>query len=69
MKGLNQPDSPRAPASVLQQTSEERETAIRAFVNKVKVQNLNEFPLEKLGFEVNKIDYTSFRRNFGSLMN
>lgn len=25
--------------------------------------------MAELGFEVNKIDYTSFRRNYGSLMN
>lgn len=25
--------------------------------------------MDEMGFEVTKIDYTSFRRNFGSLMN
>ena len=50
------------------QTNEERAVKIREFINKAKYQDFKEIPIDQLGFEVNKIDYTSFRRNFGSLL-
>lgn len=33
-----------------------------------KYQDLKEIPVEKLGFEVNKINYNSFRQDFNSLL-
>ena len=33
-----------------------------------KYQDFKEIPLESIGFEVSKIDYSSFRKNFGSLL-
>ena len=53
---------------VTKQTSEEKQIKIREFVNKARLQDIKEIPIDSLGFEVNKIDYSSFRRNFGSLM-
>ena len=42
---------------------------VREFVNKARYQDFKEIPVEQLGFEVSKIDYNSFRRNYGSLKN
>ena len=50
------------------QTSEEKQIKIREFVNKARLQDIKEIPMDSLGFEVNKIDYSSFRRNYGSLI-
>jgi len=33
-----------------------------------KYQDIKEIPLEKIGFEVKKIDFASFRKNFQTLM-
>ena len=38
-------------------------------MKRAKYQDFKEISPKSLGFEPSKIDYTSFRRNFGSLMN
>ena len=38
------------------------------FVNRARYQEFTQIPMSEFGFDVTKIDYTSFRRNFGSLM-
>ena len=62
-------DSILEPQSPVGQTSEERALKVREFVNRARYQDFKEIPVEEMGFEITKIDYTSFRRNFGSLMN
>jgi hypothetical protein len=37
-------------------------------MNMAKYQDFKEIPMESIGFEVSKIDYTCFRKNFGSLL-
>ena len=50
-------------------TAEERAQKIRAFVNKAKYQDFKEIPLSKIGFDIQQIDYSDFRRNYSSLVN
>ena len=54
------------PNSPVGQTSEERALKVREFVNRARYQDFKEIPMDQMGFEITKIDYTSFRRNFGS---
>ena len=38
-------------------------------MDRALIQDFKKIPLEKLGFEVNKIDFSSFKRKFDSIMN
>jgi len=42
---------------------------VRDVINRARYEGLNETIVEDAGYEVTKIDYGSFRRDFSSLLN